>query len=85
MAGPVRGGIFGFSALALVAALVPPLRRYFDEPNDVVSMLTIPVVPNLVYASMLAVVGVGLLRRLQGGVVDHGHLADRPARARSGP
>ena len=57
--------LFGFSALALVAALIPPLRRYFDEPNDVVSMLTIPIVPNLVYASMLAVVGVGLLRRLR--------------------
>jgi lysyl-tRNA synthetase class 2 len=57
--------LFGFSALALVAALVPPLRRYFDEPNDVVSMLAIPIVPNLVYASMLAVVGVGLLRRLR--------------------
>ena len=29
------------------------------------SLLTIPIVPNLVYASMLAVVGVGLLRRLR--------------------
>lgn len=56
---------FGFATFVLVAAAVPALRRYFSQPDDVMSTLSIPIVPNLVYASLLAVLGVGLLRRLR--------------------
>jgi lysyl-tRNA synthetase class 2 len=64
---PERFGsaLFGFALLVVVASIIPGLRRYFEQPDDVVSLLTIPVVANLVYASLLAVVGVGLLRRLR--------------------
>ena len=44
---------------------IPPLRRYFLQWHDVVSMLTIPIVPNLVYAALLISVGVALRRRLR--------------------
>ncbi|MFA9566100.1 MAG: hypothetical protein ACERLM_15585, partial [Acidimicrobiales bacterium] len=40
----------------VVASIIPGLRRYFEKPDDVVSLLSIPVVPHLVYASLLAVV-----------------------------
>jgi len=56
-----------FTGLVIVASAIPPLRRYFAEPYDVVSVLFIPIVPNLVYASLLAVVAVGLRRRLRAG------------------
>ncbi len=57
--------MFGFALLVIVAAIVPRLRRYFMSTDDVISQLTIPIVPNLIYASLLVVVGVGLLRRLR--------------------
>jgi lysyl-tRNA synthetase, class II len=56
---------FAFAALVVVAAFVPALRRYFSQPDDLVSALSIPIVPNVVYGSLLAAVGVGLLRRLR--------------------
>ena len=57
--------MFAFAALVVVARLIPPLRRYFEQGYDVVSMLTIPIVPNLVYAALLIAVGVALRRRLR--------------------
>jgi lysyl-tRNA synthetase class 2 len=57
--------MFLFSALVVVATFIPPLRRYFRQWHDVVSMLTIPIVPNLVYAALLIAVGVALRRRLR--------------------
>ncbi len=57
--------MFAFAALVVVATFVPPLRRYFLQWHDVVSMLTIPIVPNLVYAALLISVGVALRRRLR--------------------
>ena len=57
--------MFIFSALVVVATFIPPLRRYFRQWGDIVSMLTIPIVPNLVYAAVLIAVGVALRRRLR--------------------
>jgi lysyl-tRNA synthetase class 2 len=61
----LAAAMFGFAALTFIASIVPALRRYFDQPDDLVSVLTIPIVPNLVYAALLVVLGVGLLRRLR--------------------
>jgi len=57
--------MFVFAALVVVATLIRPLRRYFLRWDDVVSMLTIPIVPNLVYAALLISVGIALRRRLR--------------------
>ena len=57
--------MFAFATLVVVATFIPPLRRYFLQWHDIVSMLTIPVVPNLVYAALLISVGVALRRRLR--------------------
>ena len=57
--------MFAFAALVVVATFIPPLREYFLRWHDVVSMLTIPIVPNLVYAALLISVGVALRRRLR--------------------
>ncbi|HET6293610.1 MAG TPA: bifunctional lysylphosphatidylglycerol synthetase/lysine--tRNA ligase LysX [Kribbella sp.] len=57
--------MFVFAALVTVVAVVPPWRNYFAREQDVVSMLTIPVVPSLVYAALLAAMGVALRRRLR--------------------
>ncbi len=59
------GLMFLFAALTVAAALVPPWRGYFARPDDVVSLLTIPVVPSLVYAALLFVTAVALRRRLR--------------------
>jgi lysyl-tRNA synthetase, class II len=57
--------MFSFAALVVVATFIPPLRRYFLQWHDIVSMLTIPIVPNLVYAALLISIGVALRRRLR--------------------
>ena len=57
--------MFLFAAIVLLSALVAPLRRYFSQPDDALSLLMFPIVPNAIYASLLAVVGVALLRRLR--------------------
>lgn len=57
--------VFLISALTVAASLIHPLRAYFTRPQDVISQLTVPIVPNLVYASLLVAIGVGLLRRLR--------------------
>lgn len=57
--------MFLASGFALVVAAVPPWRDYFSRPDDVVSMLTIPLIPNIVYAALLASVGIALHRRMR--------------------
>ncbi|MCE3275409.1 MAG: lysX [Propionibacteriaceae bacterium] len=57
--------MFAFAALVVVATFIPPLRRYFLRWHDVISMLTIPIVPNLVYAALLIAMGIALRRRLR--------------------
>ncbi|MFI6833107.1 bifunctional lysylphosphatidylglycerol synthetase/lysine--tRNA ligase LysX [Kribbella sp. NPDC050241] len=57
--------MFVFAALAAIVALVPPWRNYFAREEDIVSMLTIPIVPSLVYAALLTAMGVALRRRLR--------------------
>lgn len=57
--------MFIVSALVVVVTVVPPWRRYFDQPVDVLSQLTLPVIPNLVYAALLATVGIALHRRMR--------------------
>ena len=59
------GAMFLFATFVLVIALVPPWHRYFDRTNDAVSLLTIPIVPSLVYAALLFAMGVALRRRLR--------------------
>jgi lysyl-tRNA synthetase, class II len=54
-----------FSGFVLLITFIPPLRQYFARSYDVVSMLTIPVVPGFVYAALLAVMAVALRRRLR--------------------
>jgi lysyl-tRNA synthetase class 2 len=54
-----------FAAFALIVSLVPAWRHYFTGPDDLVSLTTIPIVPNLVYATLLGAVAVGLRRRLR--------------------
>jgi lysyl-tRNA synthetase class 2 len=57
--------MFAFAALVMVATFIPSLRRYFLRWHDVISMLTIPIVPNLVYAALLIAMGIALRRRLR--------------------
>jgi lysyl-tRNA synthetase, class II len=57
--------MFVIAALVVVATFIPPLRHYFRQWHDIVSMLTIPIVPNLVYAAVLIAVGIALRRRLR--------------------
>ena len=47
-----------------MVALVPSWNRYFARSDDAVSLLTIPIVPSLVYAALLLVTAVALRRRL---------------------
>ncbi len=56
---------FVASAFVVVVTVVPPWRRYFSQADDVVSQLTLPVIPNLVYAALLATVGIALHRRMR--------------------
>jgi lysyl-tRNA synthetase class 2 len=53
------------SAFVLVISLVGPWRRYFAREYDWVSLLTIPIVPGLVYAALLLVLAEALRRRLR--------------------
>ncbi len=56
---------FVLATVVVVAWLVPPLNRFFDRSDDPVSLATVPIVPNLVYAAVLFALGVGLRRRLR--------------------
>lgn len=53
------------SSFVLLITLVGPWRRYFAREYDWVSMLTIPIVPGMVYAALLLVLAVALRRRLR--------------------
>ena len=57
--------MFAFAAWSTVVAVVPPWRDYFAREQDIVSLLTIPIVPSLVYAALLVAMGVALRRRLR--------------------
>ncbi|MGB7448341.1 MAG: bifunctional lysylphosphatidylglycerol synthetase/lysine--tRNA ligase LysX [Ornithinimicrobium sp.] len=56
---------FAFATFVIVVALVRPWHRFFAQAGDPISLLTIPVEPNLAYASLLVVLGVALRRRLR--------------------
>ncbi|MGB6022215.1 MAG: bifunctional lysylphosphatidylglycerol synthetase/lysine--tRNA ligase LysX [Ornithinimicrobium sp.] len=56
---------FFFAAFVTVVAVVPPWHHFFALAGDPVSVLTIPVEPNLAYAALLVVLGVALRRRLR--------------------
>ena len=53
------------SVFVLVVSIVGPWRRYFAREYDWVSILTIPIVPGLVYAALLLVMAEALRRRLR--------------------
>ena len=53
------------TSFVAVVALVPPWRDHFRTSDDLLSLLTIPIVPSLVYAALLAVMAVALRRRLR--------------------
>ena len=48
-----------------MVAVVPAWREFFLAPDDPLSLLTIPIVPSLVYAAVLFVVGVAVRRGLR--------------------
>ncbi len=64
---PDRFAAFTFllAAVVLVTWVVPPLHRYFNRPDDPVSLALVPVVPHLVYAALLVALAIGLRRRLR--------------------
>ena len=47
-----------------MVSIVRPFQRYFDRPDDVVSETFLIIDPNLVYASLVLVIAIGLRRRL---------------------
>ncbi len=57
--------MYTFAAFSVAVSCVSDWRAYFARPEDVVSALTIPVVPSLVYAALLAVMGAALRRRIR--------------------
>ena len=57
--------VFLASLFVVAASLVPDWRRYFAQSDDVLSLLTIPLVPHLVYAALLFATAVALRRRLR--------------------
>jgi lysyl-tRNA synthetase class 2 len=59
------GALMLLAGLAVVVTVVPPWRRYFAQPDDAVSLLLIPIAPNLVYAALLGSIAIGLRRRLR--------------------
>ena len=56
---------YAFAAFVFVIAVVPPWHRYFAREDDALSLVTIPIVPSLVYAALLFVLGVALRRRIR--------------------
>ncbi len=56
--------LYLFGAFTIVVAIVPSWRHYFSRSDDLLSVLTIPIVPSLVYGALLFVVGAALRRRL---------------------
>ena len=56
---------FAFAGFVAVVSVVRPWHRYFAQAGDALSLLTIPVEPNLAYSALLIVLGVALRRRLR--------------------
>lgn len=56
---------YAFSLLVFVIACVPPWHDHFAREDDPLSLVTIPIVPSLVYAALLLVLGVALRRRIR--------------------
>ena len=61
----IANTLFLAATFVAVVAVVPAWRGFFLAPDDPLSFLTIPVVPSLVYAAVLFVVGVAVRRRLR--------------------
>jgi lysyl-tRNA synthetase class 2 len=57
--------MFAFAVLVVLVTVVPPWHRYFERSSDVVSSLTIPIVPGFTYAALLIAMAVALRRRLR--------------------
>ncbi|MCG2802635.1 MAG: bifunctional lysylphosphatidylglycerol synthetase/lysine--tRNA ligase LysX [Cellulomonas sp.] len=53
------------AAFVVFVSAVPHLRRYFAKPDDLVSLVLLPVLPNLTYAALLVALAVALRRRLR--------------------
>src|SRR5262245_30949405 len=58
-------GMLLAAAFVTVIAVVRPWHHAFLKPDDAISLLLIPIVPSLVYAALLLVMGVALRRRLR--------------------
>ena len=57
-------GALLYSVFLFVVSIVRPFQRYFDRPDDVVSQTFLIIDPNLVFASLVLVIAIGLRRRL---------------------
>ncbi|NMO50087.1 bifunctional lysylphosphatidylglycerol synthetase/lysine--tRNA ligase LysX [Actinoplanes sp. TBRC 11911] len=57
--------MFAFATLVVLVTVIPPWHRYFIRSSDVVSSLTIPIVPGFTYAALLIAMAVALRRRLR--------------------
>lgn len=58
-------GFLVSAAFILLITIIPPWARHFARQYDVLSMLTIPIAPGLVYSALLFVMAVALRRRLR--------------------
>jgi lysyl-tRNA synthetase class 2 len=58
------GVMLGFGVLTVLVTLVPPWHHYFAATDNTLSLLTIPVVPSLVYGALQLGTGIALRRRL---------------------
>jgi lysyl-tRNA synthetase class 2 len=57
-------GTLLYSLFLYFVTILSPLRRYFDRPDDVVSEAFLIIDPNLIFATLMLVLAVGLRRRL---------------------
>jgi lysyl-tRNA synthetase class 2 len=57
-------GALLYSMFLFVVSLVGPFRRYFDRPDEIVSETFLVIDPNIVYATLVLVIAIGLRRRL---------------------
>ena len=57
-------GALLYALFLFVVSIVRPFQRYFDRPDDFVSETFLIIDPNLVYASLVLVIAIGLRRRL---------------------
>jgi lysyl-tRNA synthetase class 2 len=57
-------GALAYALLLYLVTLITPWRRYFSRPNDLVSESLLIIDPNLIYATLILVLAVGLRRRL---------------------